>query len=361
MPPILATCADDGHVMVWSIGASHGGNIPCAQAVAQIVGSNDAGSCACVCFLRPELLACAFFDGSLSIYHLQELCLAARVRVSPGDPLLALEAISLDTLAVGSAGGVLVGVELELAIGSAEQLSVTGFQRLLLQRSPIGHAVCSIRGDSETLPKRFLVCFANLELWIWENSIEPWCAPRHLRTWIWPESNPKPMHPWYHVSTHARCQELLACPPLVACFVPSQEAADLVVITATPASCFYLYSCDDGTIVNRIPFGFSLPPVTSLCALLFSGLDQLTSDAKPDNSSVIILILCKDRFLRVRLSNNFVQVCWIGEPVHLPTSSARSSRRPGSTSDACIVAHTMDSYRVLLKGETAISCWTIRG
>jgi len=312
--------------------------------------------------MRPDVLACALLSGSICAFNLGDLSLAAHVEVGRGDPLLSLEAISSDSVVAGSAGGRIVEVRLRLG---QDQARAAGSWQGQLQGPQLASPVCRIACDREGVPpQRFLACFANLELWVWECSSRAGLRPKHTRTWLWPESRPRPLQRGT-CRTEALCLELLAAPPLVANFVALPDARDLVAVTAPPAPCIYVYSCSQGTVVNRIALDARLPAVRRLWPLPLAA----SSAGAADNSrGAVLLVLCADRFARLHLRNKGARCSWLGEPLRLPGASGAAAatgawpRSSASTPDACILQGEEGSGKlcnVLLKGDSALSHWAM--
>merc|ERR1740130_148450 len=121
------------------------------------------------------------------------MTLVAKVEVAAGDPLLALEAISPNSVVVGAASGQLVELLLEQPnVDDPAGVAFVGAQQIQL-RPPLGaghcSAVCGIATDHEVTPRQFLVC--------------------HARTWAWPESHPQAAAPGC-CRTSSLCLDLLS-------------------------------------------------------------------------------------------------------------------------------------------------------
>jgi len=374
-PEVCATCDDDGCVRIWSSGLS---GKPCSQVVAQFHGG---GACTALGFLTSDTIACAMLDGCVSVYNLNAMTLVARIEVAAGDPLLALEAISPHSLVVGSAAGQLVELVLDQQSFEPAGAALAGAQQIQLHRpanSGQSSAVCGIIADREVSPRRFLVCLASLEILLWECQQSSADRPRHVRTWAWPESQPKARSPGC-CRTQSLCLDLLASPPLVACFVDTgaDEAEALVVVCAPPATCFYVYSCENGSLLNRFATGQGVPPVLRLWSPPLRPFSKMLSEdlaepgaPEPDDGGSV-WVLCDDRFARLRLWEGGAQAAWLEEPLRLPGCCPGLWPRCG-TPAACWVggsdATESDedggtgrerSFRVVLKGDTALSCWTL--
>lgn len=225
---------------------------------------------------------------------------------------------------------------------------------------------------------RFLVCFASLEFRIWERSGSQSAtdAPRrHTHTWAWPEAEDRPQAV-QRVGAQVECLALLAAPPLVASFVcgNGDVPGDLVVVTAPFAQSIFVYSCTQRRQVQRVLWHLPSP------VMRFVQLSPpWVGDGTGDDGSSVMLALCSDRFVQLRISRRGQYSEWLGEPVQLAgslgsTASSRVSRGPyGGTPDACLAVargigrpgsrgccgYDQGPWVLLVKGDAAITCWEL--
>jgi len=378
VPVVAASCDDDGKVRLWSCRSSDDDeSMCCPQAVAEFVGSRSA--CTAVCFLRSSLLACAFLDGSVCIFGLDTFCLLARIEVDSGDPLTALERLSSNSLIVGTNAGRIVEMRLQIETSddSGKDIAVAEARQLALQvPTPLGKAVCSLCVDLEEQPSRFLCCFASLELWVWGHEGRAEKRPELLHTWVWPESRPDTL-PSGHCGDHKSCLDMLAGPPMVATFVPRAVFDDklgpsLVVVGAPPELTYYVYDCDRGAVVNRIVSSKQLPNVVRLRALptpeerwlptAFPGED--TDVPRVVGGGVIVALTAGGLFARLQLMDGGRHSQWLDDrPCELPgyACSLGPCDTVRGTPDFCVISRQLSPglCQVLLKGDAALSSWTL--
>eukprot|EP00929_Paragymnodinium_shiwhaense_P063722 TRINITY_DN31854_c0_g2_i1.p1 TRINITY_DN31854_c0_g2~~TRINITY_DN31854_c0_g2_i1.p1 ORF type:complete len:2111 (-),score=425.53 TRINITY_DN31854_c0_g2_i1:245-6577(-) len=411
VPPLMADCAADGAATLWSLSAE-GCSVqaiarfrPSAAAAGGLGGPEAQPAraasvqCTVVCFVRPDLLACGFSSGLLCLCSLLDLKVICEVELGyeggdspasdghgPGNnPVMAIEAIASERLVVGFGSGLLVDVQLQLARslegGSPSDGSgwkVAGYRRAALRGPANGGTVCGIDKDKPgSMPRRFLVCFANLEVWLWDctdcgsdrSSIASARGLRHFRTWTWPESSPRrPSKPAVcSGAPQASCLAVLSAPPLVARFVHYGDSADLVALAAAPATCIYLYSCSLATVVNRVP----LHP--GLCGSAI-GLWSLPTAAptRTGAEKAALAVLGEAGFAWLALRDGGRRTTWLNDgAITAVPGKACLPNQSAALSDICVsavaeafrhgdadAAHVGVAEQIVVKGDVAFSFWT---
>jgi len=351
-PEVIATVAEDGCLCIWTSDGSRNSSL---QAVAMLRSSD---TCGAVSFLSEAVLACAMFSGFVCIYSLNDLALMANIEITAGDPLLALEAISCASLVIGSAGGQITLLCVEKA--PDQPASITGTRKIQLpcptpDNPDCCPAVTGIVLDREVTPRRFMVLHAGLEAWLWE--CQSTDLPQHVRTWQWPESEPRPLGVGCS-RDQSECLSLLSSPPLVASFIQATEAESLVVMCAPPAACFYVYSCEQGSIVDRITLGQQIPSVVKLWAPPPWNRSRGVARSQTQTS---LLVLGSDSFAILNVYDRGGRACWSEEAQQLPGSCLGVKTRRGTPSACCIKSDEGDGdcYRIVLKSDAALSSWTM--
>ena len=324
-PPILATCADDGCVRLWTCEVG-------AQALVQFVCN---APCSAICFPSAQFLACALLDGSVCVFNLLDFSLHVQVIVHAHDSVLTLEALNSCSLVVGSAGGRLNFVRFD---ESACEGRDEGLDRVEELRADPAEAICAIKLDQEPLPSRFVVCSSHLKLRFWECGLE---TPVQFRTWSLPECRRPPS--WaLHLRDEADVLEMLSFPPVVASFVPP-SCGSLVAVVAFPSTDLYVYDFVQDSVVAVVPM-----------ARPQNVVKLLPLPRAHDQGSATLLVLCKESARRVRLVRGGEQAEWLEE--EFLWSGACSGVVRG-TPDVC---HTPcgSGDRLVFKDDAALYSWT---
>eukprot|EP00927_Polykrikos_kofoidii_P035812 TRINITY_DN30333_c0_g1_i1.p1 TRINITY_DN30333_c0_g1~~TRINITY_DN30333_c0_g1_i1.p1 ORF type:complete len:1631 (+),score=205.89 TRINITY_DN30333_c0_g1_i1:615-4895(+) len=376
VPPVLASSADDGSVRIWRPDTSkmH------AQALAEFKCD---GACTAISFIRSDLLACAFSSGCICLFSICDLAVAARVEAREGgcpgepDPLLALEVTGPNTVVCGSGSGHLVELTFQLARRGCGW-AVTGLRRSELRGPRLSTAIFRIERGGARSAQRLLVCYAALEVWLWEcnedigivkesvsSAVMAGRGMKHTHTWIWPESTPRPSSS-PRCSSLESCLEMLASPPLVAQFVG--VGADLVAVTAPPARCLYIYSCSKSTIMNRVTFPPNIQIVQRFLYVPYTREWERAGGSVHDFGAVVcddalLLVLCLDRFFWIRLGDHGRRASLLGDAPRLLPGTTEFVSVPRGTPDACLLPFGDTRLRggqlMLMKGDRAISFWLL--
>lgn len=360
-------------------------------------GRTDDGPCVAACFPRPDVLACAFLRGRVRIFWLQHLtgpaaqdmsgssCAMTTVDLEPGDLLLSMEACSASVLVTGSAGGRVHEVRLlEPSWPDACSGSSPSALRMLRTPRPGSPVVGLVVG------KYLAACFASLELWIWELPSSSQSV-RHVKTWVWPETQPRP--PARNCcNTESACLQVHTSPPMLACFVPCSQSCGrgqgLLAVTAPPSLCLYFYDCCQGAVVNRICLQPGLSRVLHLRQLPFDAAVAWSTSHSGEavDKAVLhggLLVLSADRLARLRVEACGSRAKWLEDAPQLlgglsPTAGQAAPdvcalwMRPGSRSAesdgrgktgaaACLAmaSSCRGSFEVCLKGASSLSCWVL--
>lgn len=348
-PPVLATCADDGTVRIWSHDVR-------PQAVAQFTGG---ASCSGIAFLDRSLILCSFFDGHVRAFDLQSLSAIAKIEVSPNSaivPLMTLEAISTQSAIVGGADGSITEIQIRFAARTSEALYVVDEARRVVLQSPSypnEGAVCGIHANRQVSSKRFLVAFSNLELRIWDCPGQVSQRPTHTRTWVWPETHPSVQQEALRDRTGTKwCLDLLANPPLVATFVLAANTDDargggLVVCTAPPAPCCYVFDCDAGGVINRIAFDPATPRI-----LRMRPLTRPAEDGDPPQGYIVSAAFAGG-VARLMLYD-CGRAGWLEESFLSTPAGVGESGTP----DITVLQRNSEETTVVVSTDATLSCWT---
>jgi len=324
------------------------GSIPLCQIQASTL-------CTSIAFLSQGFIIAAFLDGSLCIFNVASYTMEARVGVTHNDPLMAMQQLSPSSVLVGTAKGALIVVRLgtyneESRSNDSQAKPLVRAQRttILSAEQSMGlSAVTSLVADSKKRCGILVACFASLRLRVMEHYEGSEGLPRHKWTWVWPETLPlKPEVDQSRLSTED-CSNLLSKPPLVTCFLVI-DGNPLLLVTAPPSQCLYVYSCTTGAVMNRVSFADELRLVSGM----WSTSPPLSAEG-PGTETVVLL--CYDRMSLLTVSEGGTKATWISEA---PREESFVGSNVGVPA-VCCISNQVGGCGVIAEPNTPFNCWAV--
>mmetsp|Transcript_7175 Transcript_7175/g.15656 ORF Transcript_7175/g.15656 Transcript_7175/m.15656 type:complete len:1314 (+) Transcript_7175:96-4037(+) len=316
--------------------------MPHAQPLCQI---RAATLCTSLAFLSPSILLGAFYDGSMCVFNLAQYALEAKVTVSPDDPIMAMRCLSASSVLIGTAEGQLYMVRLGTGAKDSSGLRAQKAALAPMDQSKSAGAVCSIASDNSSIPMICVACFSTLQLRVLDCTLAG-TPPRHTWTWVWPESLPQRTSVSRSRWSDEACSDLLSKPPLVAS-VLVVDGNPVVLVTAPPCQCLYIYCCTTGAILNRVSFADEMRLVTGI----WSG--ALTATAV-GSSAGTALLLCHDRVFVLRVLDGGARAVWSEK------AECEDDVRAGvGVATAHCITRKVPGCGVLTARDAPFSCWAV--
>eukprot|EP00930_Biecheleria_cincta_P048383 TRINITY_DN33708_c0_g1_i1.p1 TRINITY_DN33708_c0_g1~~TRINITY_DN33708_c0_g1_i1.p1 ORF type:complete len:1428 (+),score=197.79 TRINITY_DN33708_c0_g1_i1:369-4286(+) len=402
---VLATCSEDGRIYIWTHRSEHS---PKWFSTARLLGTEADGPCIAVCFLKQDLLACAFLGGYVLLFSTETLELAMRLHATmDGELLLGMQEVvqlPANSLVLVTSQGRILETNLEtmeviqlpgppwrqeaivcdtgmIGVATSEASSSRPAGHMLFAGSSAGELRIWQRGFGAKV-RRSRCDFVPEKSALLMESFAPSSSsctyPQYssktktasqtiqagptqwylVRSSLWPvdgESNPR------RKQSAEQYLSVLASPPFVACFLSDT----ILVVYASGASSLSVYSYLNGSVLQRVELLPGLRPILRLRAWPLP------------HARFMLLVLGTDWLAGAHVFD--VGRCWrwLQETWRLPGAENRQSTGP-CRPDVCLIsswdqkpwksdevvqqrngtARTC-SFRVVLKSDVALSSWDV--
>ncbi|CAD7955262.1 unnamed protein product [Amoebophrya sp. A25] len=244
--PIIATCAEDGLVRLWSYkkgsnpvkepasktttGAHVDGfSLECGGSLTGMAQFSGVSACLSLTFLSARILFCGFQDGCVRLFDVENLSSIGRVEVE-NTPLCLVEALGPQAAIAATSSGKVVQIMIRLSstrdVVDARRAELKGAE------GNSGAVTCT-----HVFKDRFLVAFEHHEVWIWQTERKR--KPALSQVWVLPKTGNHKAPGAGAGSGKDRCG-------VQACFLSEKVVAGMV------KSLFYVYDVAARTLLNRV-------------------------------------------------------------------------------------------------------------